>query len=134
MPLQKFASLRNEGFFNRFYDTTVKKAREYNFGKDPSNTPTDTPNAYFRGIYYEAIDSIVPAVETRFNQLSCSVYEVMGNVLLKLFNKEDASVEHYFLKNTYTDDIDTTQFQIKSDALAVMSPNEKAKCFDDIIT
>ena len=55
-----------------------------------------TPRAYFREIYYEAIDSIVSTVETRFNQPSYHAYEVMGNFWLKIVNKKDTSAEQNF--------------------------------------
>ena len=94
----------------------------------------DTPRAYFRGIYYETIDSVVSAVETRFNQPSYHPCEVMENLLLKMVNKEDTSDEQDFIKTRYADDIDTTQLQIEADALPVMFHNEKPECFNDIIT
>ena len=52
-----------------------------------------TPRAYFRVIYYEAIDSIVSAVETCFNQPSYHAYEVVENLLLKIVNKKNPSAQ-----------------------------------------
>ena len=141
-----------------FYDTTIQKAKEYDFVKDPSKpmkkkAPNysilqcfdcaesgadayhpDTPRTYFRGIYYKTIDSIVSVVETRFNQPSYHTYDIMVNLFLKMVNKENTSVEQDFMKTTFADDIDTAQVQIESDVLPVMFQNEKAECFDDIIT
>ena len=36
LTLKALTNLRYEEFFNMLYDTTVKKAKEYNFVKDPS--------------------------------------------------------------------------------------------------
>ena len=58
-----------------------------------------TPRAYLRGIYYEAIDSITSALETRLNQPSYHAYEVIENLLLNKVNKEDTSAEQDFNEN-----------------------------------
>ena len=93
-----------------------------------------TAHAYFEVMSYEAVYSVVSAVETHFNQPSYYAYEVMENFLFKMFNKKDTSAEQDSMKTTYADDINTTQLQIESDNLSVIFQNEKPECFDDTIT
>ena len=93
-----------------------------------------TPRAYFEVMSYEAVYSVVSVVETHFNQPSCYAYEVMEDLLFKMFNKKDTYAEQDSMKTTYADDINTTQLQIESDVLPVIFRNKKPECFDDTIT
>ena len=147
MTMKVLTSLRNEVPFNLFCDNPVKEPKEYNFDRDLSKPRKrkvlnysileyfngaessanayhpDTPRAYFRGIYYEAMNSVVSVVETHLNQPCNHAYEVMGNLLLKMVKKEDTSAEQDFMETTYANDINTAQLQIESGILLVMFHN-----------
>ena len=131
MTIKALTSLRNEVPFNLFCDNPVKEPiqfysiLQYFNGVESSANAyhPDTPRAYFKGIYYEAMNSVVSVAETRLNQPSYHAYEVMGNLLLKMVNKEDTSAEQDFMETTYANDINTAQLQIESGILPVMFHN-----------
>lgn len=67
----------------------------------------DTPKAYYRQLYYEAIDSIVGSLKDRFNQPGYGVYCKSEELLIKASCKEDFKASLDFVCFFYKDDFNS---------------------------
>ena len=60
---------------------------------------------HYRSLYYNAVDSIVQALMTRFDQPSFKVFCTMEQLLLKGIEGQDVSAETAEVQKIYGDDI-----------------------------
>ena len=67
----------------------------------------DTPKAYYRQLYYEAIDSIVSALKDRFDQPGYGVYCKLEELLVKASCKENFKASLDFVCSFYKDDFNS---------------------------
>ena len=68
-------------------------------------TYPQTAKDYFRRVYYEEIDLVVRAIDSRFNQESFNSYAKMESLLVKAANDGDFESEMKFLKAKYSEDV-----------------------------
>ena len=81
-----------------------KRPRRYEEGEADSEFHTD-PKAYFRQLYYEAVDLTVSSIKDRFQQPGYEVYSKLEQLLLKSCQGQDVTTELDFLCKFYKDDI-----------------------------
>ena len=103
----------------------------YESGKAPAECHS-TPKVYYRQIFYEALDLITQAIESRFDQPGYRTYRCLEDLVLKAANKEDYSEELKAVTSVYGSDIDAPTLQTQ---LQVLSANvsEKVTNVHDII-
>jgi len=117
--------MRNEEFFNGFYDTVTLKAKKHTFitepinprkrkapnystlirldgcsSKGPAHQPS-TPRDRYQTIYYESLDTLISSINERFSQPSFESYEQMEGLLLKSIESLDVSEEIQYLSKHY---------------------------------
>ena len=76
-----------------------------------------TAEDYYRPFYFEAIDSIVQALISRFEQPSFKAFCTMEQVLLKGIEGEDASDEIEKMRKIFGDDVDVTLLSTELEVL-----------------
>ena len=157
LTVQALEGMRNGQAFNMFYDTILKKAKEFPFVSEPSlprkrRAPNysvlqyvegynaeggeyhpDSPRDHFRQIYLQAIDVLVTSIKDRFNQPSFLAYERLESFLLKGLRDEDISGEFSYLQQMYSSDVNVEQLKVEMDVLKVIMKGENPECFDDIL-
>lgn len=67
----------------------------------------DTPKAYYRQLYYEAVDSITSSLKNRFDQPGYGVYCKLEELLIKASCKEDFKDLLDFVCSFYKDDFNS---------------------------
>ena len=131
--------------FKLFYDTVSKKATQKSQVATPSQPrkrtrpnysiltfmegyqqaaaahyPT-TPEEHYRTIYYEAIDSVVQAVMTRFDQESFKAFSALEQLLLKGIENKPYDEELTQLKTIYGNDVDTALLPTELEVLKTLA-------------
>ena len=117
MVVETLLAIRNEDGFDLFWLKVLRSAesfdlepqlprqrkrpRRYEEGEADSEFHTD-PKAYFRQLYYEAVDLAVSSIKDRFQQPGYEVYSKLEQLLLKSCQGQDVTTELDFL---YKDDI-----------------------------
>lgn len=91
-----------------------------------------TAKDHYRRIYYEGIDLVVNAIDSRFNQESFDSYAKMESLLVKAANGEDFDAEMKFLEDKYGDDVNTGALPGQLGVVDVLV-KEAVCCFDDIL-
>ena len=148
MTKRTLATLRAEDQFELFWEKVRKMTSEldvkepqlprrrkvplrYESGKAPAEYHS-TPKVYYRQIFYEALDLITQAIESRFDQPGYRTYRCLEDLVLKAANKEDYSEELKAVTSVYGSDIDAPTLQTQ---LQVLSANvsEKVTNVHDII-
>ena len=98
LTVQALHNTRNDGDFNRFFETVLEKAnlkRTYSFVKSPVLPRDRKPNPRFdygetatefpasaKNDYYEALDLLTSSIKTRFSQPSLQTYQNLETLLL----------------------------------------------------
>lgn len=150
-------SMRNEESFNSLYDAIITKAQEYEFIKDPvtkrkrkapnysilkfvegysSNEPAYHPvttHDHYRGIFYEALDTMIGSIRERFAQPSFTAYEHMEGLLLNSIQSLDTSGEEEYLRVHYSTEVDVGQLMMECDILRAIFKDEKPICFEEVV-
>ena len=118
-------NIRSGHNFQKYYHVIVKKAAEHPHIEQPSlprNINAQTTQFcstgkginllkatvvedQYKSIYYEAIDAIVQAIMTRFDQPSFIAQCFVEQLLLKVIQGLDITIEISEIKNIYGDDI-----------------------------
>ena len=84
-----------------------------------------TAEDYYRPLYFEAIDSIVQAFISRFEQPSFKAFCTMEQVLLKKIEGEDASDKIEEMKKIFGDDVDVTSLSTELEVLKSICKKNK---------
>ena len=149
MTKRTLATLKAEDQFEVFWEKVRKMTSEldvkepqlprrrkvplrYESGKAPAEYHS-TPKGYYRQIFYEALDLITQAIESRFDQPGYRTYRCLEDLVLKAANKEDYSEELKSVTSVYGSDIiDAPTLQAQ---LQILSANvsEKVTNVHDII-
>ena len=66
----------------------------------------DTPEAFYKQIYFEALDLIVNCIEDRFNQPGFRIYQRIESLLVKACKQEELKSDIEVVCKTYKDDFD----------------------------
>lgn len=71
----------------------------------------DDPKAYFRQLYYEAVDLVTNCIKDRFDQPGYKVYSNLEQLLLKAAEGKDVTAEFDFVCDFYKTDLDPQTLQ-----------------------
>ena len=115
--------------------TLTRKRRvpaRFEIGMGIPSYPT-TSQDYYRQIYFECIDSMINAIEQRFNQPRFSVYQKMESFLIKVLNDEDYSIELQFLEVNYSDDLDIGTLKSQLEIFKLLLKGTDCVCFYDML-
>ena len=80
--------------------------------------------AYFRSIYYEALDLIINCIKERFDQPGFGIYRNLQDVLIKSIRKEDYDNSFNVVTSLYQSDIDSDQLRVHLETLSANFPDE----------
>ena len=130
---QTFESMRNDENYSMYYEATVKKAKHFKFievpallrkrkqpnysileyvdGSESSGHHPSTGKEHFRKIYFEAIDTMINALNDRFEQASFEAFSTLESMLLKALKGEEHGSEIAWLESRYRDDLNMTHWR-----------------------
>ena len=91
-------------------------------GYAPPEYP-DTIEAYFRQIYYEALDLLINGIKDRFNQTDFHIYKNCEQLLLKAANKLDYSHELAAVTDFYKTDFHLSNLRSNLEVLSANISN-----------
>ena len=60
-----------------------------------------SPYAYYKTVYYEALDLIINCTKSRFDQPGYRVYQQLQDLLMKAASREDYQSEYEFVSKFY---------------------------------
>ena len=60
-----------------------------------------SPYAYYKTVYYEALDLIINCTKSRFDQPGYRVYRQLQDLLMKAASREDYQSEYEFVSKFY---------------------------------
>jgi len=120
MVIETIAKVRTE--FDLFWDKLLKKARSVDIeepqlprrrrvprclddGNSSSHFHHESPKAYYRQVYYEAIDNTISCLSDRFNQPGYQLYSNLEQLLIKASQQEDFSEPFKTVCDFYKDDL-----------------------------
>lgn len=132
MTLQTLSSLRSDENFKLFWEQVTKTARELDISdlllpwqrKMPKRYEignaqpefADTPDHYFKCIYFEALDLITTCILERFDQPGFAVYHNVQDLLIDAAKGNSYQSELEFILNFYgsdfNDELLKTQLQV----------------------
>ena len=121
MVIDTLQSLRTEESYDLFWTKVSTMAESPNIDVEEPQLPrrrkvpkrydglTDadfhgTPKAYYRQLYYEAIDNIVGSLTNRFDQPGYEVYCKLEDLLIKASSKENFNASLDFVCSFYKED------------------------------
>ena len=81
-----------------------KTPKRFEQGESPPDYDS-TPKDMYRRKYYEALDLLLQAIDTRFNQPGYRAYCCLQNLLLQVFKEKDYSEEMKKVLEIYGDDL-----------------------------
>ena len=84
-----------------------------------------TVEDHYRSLYYNAVDSIVQALMTRFDQPSFKAFCAMEQLLLKGIEGQDVSAETVEVQKIYGDDINFGSLSTELTLLKTICKDEK---------
>ena len=121
MVVRTLLTLRSDNSFDLFWLKVMKQAellelephlprrrkapRRYEDGLAESEFHDDT-KAYFRQLYFEAVDLAVNCIQDRFQQPGYKVYSNLEQLILKAAEGEDITAELDFVCDFYKTDLD----------------------------
>ena len=134
MTVTTLQSLRNDDNFALFWQKIeiIKKdldiedpklprkrkvPRRYEDGNRQAEFDTDV-KAYYKKIYYEALDLIINCIESRFNQEGYQIYRNLQDLLLKAVRKESYEDCFKIITSFYTDYLDPPQLRLHLETLS----------------
>ena len=71
----------------------------------------ETPDDYFKLIYFDALDTIINEIEDRFEQPAFKKFMNVEELFLKAINKTDASKELKVLELDFHEDFNRNQIE-----------------------
>ena len=90
-----------------------KAPKRYEIGSSEGDFPLEV-EAYYRQIYFEALDLIICGIQDRFDQPGYRVYCKLEDLLVKAADKEDHKEEFEFFTKFYNEDFDAQVLDIMS--------------------
>ena len=122
MTTATLTSMRSDDQFDNFWDLVVRNAekcgvtepqlprrrklpRRFDDGVSDGDFPT-TPKAFFRQIYYEALDLITNCIKDRFDQPGYKIYQLLESLLMKACRKEEIAESLDAVCGFYGNDFD----------------------------
>ena len=100
-----------------------KRPSRYETGLSDSSFP-QTVEELYRIAYFEALDLLVSAIKSCFDQPGYHVYSKLEELVLKAANKESFEEELKFLIDFYKDDFHEGQLRVQLDILGSNIPAE----------
>lgn len=160
LSIKTLEGMRSTSHADAFYETTKQKAEKHQFIEPPtlprkrkmpnyktleqyfnvdglskgsaSHHPSDTKE-YFRGIYFEVLDTITSVIKDRFDQPSFEAYATIESLLLKSIEGCCITNEIEFLTDKYGDgDVDVDSLEIELEVFKTIFSQAKPLCFKDI--
>ena len=83
-----------------------------------------TPEAYYRQIYYGALDHVVEAIHDRFNQPGYSTYRNLEELVLKACKGETYDAELDYVCDFYKGDLSRAQLEVQLPLLQALCDTE----------
>ena len=98
--------VRSDYSFDMYWNTVTKRSKElkvtdpclprkrqhparYLLGNAAAEFPADTPQDYYRHLYFQAIDTVITCIKERFNHVGYDIYyRKLGELLLSAVNGE----------------------------------------------
>ena len=84
----------------------------------------DDCEAYFRSIYYEALDLIINCIKERFDQPGFDIYRNLQDVIIKSIRKENYDDSFNVVTSLYESDINSDQLKVHLETLSANFPAE----------
>ena len=123
LTVQAFQNTRDDGDFNRFFETALEKAKVHSFVKSPVLPPKRKPNPRYdygetaaefpasgkedyRRKYYEALALLISSIKTRFSQPSFQAYQNLETLLLNGLQDVEVKEQLQLLQYHFEGDID----------------------------
>lgn len=142
MTLQTLQSVRSEENFKLFWAKALKIGGDLGVGDPVLPRRRKTPKRYetgsgegnfledvdsrYRQIFYEALDLIASAIESRFQQPGYKVYRKLEDVLVKAANKENYEEDLAFICHFYKEDLNQEQLKMQLGVMVSNLPEEPA--------
>ena len=138
LTVQALKKIRNDDCFKAFYETTLSKKQRFHADVGEPEVPRKrkaparfeegtgapsfpkTPEDLYRRVYFEALDSIIAAIEERFEQPGFSAYMHLEDLLLRHLRSEDTSAQIDYIKENYLEDINVPQLLSQLDVFSVL--------------
>lgn len=135
MTVQTLKKMRQDDSFNLFWDKVVQTA--HLIGANDPQLPRrlkrpkrfddglsdghhhNHPKAFYRQIYYEAVDLMINCIEDRFNQPGYRIYQQLEAILLKSCKSEDIENDLQEVCKFYQDDFDVRVLQTQLETFSV---------------
>lgn len=136
LTVKTLQKMRTDESFDLFWKTISRKAttldlpepelprrrkmpKRYETGNAESDYPT-TPYAYYKAIYYEALDLIINCTKNRFNQPGYRVYRHLQDLLMKAACQQEYEAEYQFVSNFYGEDFSPHLLKTQLETFGVM--------------
>ena len=122
--------MRSDDSFDMFWNTVTKRSEELKvndpclqrkrqrpvrhlLGNAAAEFPADTPQDYYRHLYFQAIDTVITCIKKGFNQVGYDIYyRKLEELLLSAVNGETYCPNFRFLCRFYESDIDEFQLEL----------------------
>lgn len=149
MTVKTIQSLRSDERCKLFWDSVCTSASNFEVGgpslprqrrrplryEDGNSTGhySETPESFYRQVYFECIDSIVNCIQQRFDQPGYKIYQQMEQLLLNAIGGQDYSSPLVKVSEVYKDDLDTDRLAVQLETLHTNLKEEKDMNIHDII-
>jgi Domain of unknown function (DUF4371)/hAT family C-terminal dimerisation region len=94
----------------------IQRPRRYNEGSDPQPIH-QSPETYYRQLYFNSIDTVVNCIEDRFNQRDYKIYAHLEDLLIKAGNGKDYDEELDTVLAFYGNDFDAHMLRAQLQSL-----------------
>ena len=141
LTIDVLKSIRKDNNFNIFYDRVLVHQSEFDIDAPTLSSKrcaprwlqiglTDgnfhsTPEDNYRQIYYEALDLVIEAIYSRFNQPGYKVYRNVEDLILKACHVCRYDTEQNNVCDFYMDDISKMQLQAQLPLVQALFDEEK---------
>ena len=143
LTIDVLKSIRKENKFKSFYDRVLVHQSEFDIDAPtlsrkrrairrlqiglPDGNFHSPPEANYRQIYYEALDLVIEAIYSRFNQLGYKVYRNVEDLVLNACHVCRYDTELSNVCDFYMDDISKMQLQAQLPLLQALFDEAKNK-------
>lgn len=150
MTINTLKGLRTEREFALFWSLVTKRAADNDVDEprlprrrkaprrfeEGSADPTypETSEAYYRPIYFEALDFIVSAITDRFDQRDYRIYAKSEQLLLKASNGDDFTDELEVVSQFYGADFEPDTLKMQLTTLQFNVPKDSSSSLSDIVS
>ena len=109
-----------------------KTPKRYEVGMQESNFPEDVEDRY-RQNFYEALELITSAINSRFDQPDYKVYCKLEETLVKASKRESFEENLEFICNFYKGDLNQEQLRMQLNVMASNIPEKSAHNLNSIL-